>query len=425
MRTPHVLFAAVWLALTSATTCAQAVWNPNDKGSLISISPDGRDATNSSVGFQMVRAVQGRSSGKRCFDLYFVAADAAASVLAGVANANASLTNYPGASSSSVGTQWQAGGPVQPYVSGVMRANGFTVATTAVAGDVLMVCVDFSTGSAWLGRNGAWATGNPASGTAPTVTGISGTWFPAVGPYNGANVLRLRGYAAELQYLPSGFNAWSDGNPPPSPLWVFPSNSPYPIQAPVWKKAAGSAEIYYNAGPVRQPVGPGNTSTCWSASGSCVLLGPAQGQWMTVDLTASPWNVPADAAWAELRGIGGHTGGPAAAGVVYRRPSDASVECSVPNYAVQFLGESDGSFGGLRSNGTVRVPLVGGRFEFCWLASYLNNGASFFWNPSITGWARAEPEAPLGLMATTTPKKHKPAPKKAIQGWCLGTLCFQ
>lgn len=81
--------------------------------------------------------------------------------------------------------------------------------------DVIMFAVDFSSGKAWVGRNGTWATGDPAAGTLPWLTGVSGRVFIGASPYSGStNVWRLNAGASAFAYTPpSGFSAWKDGTP--------------------------------------------------------------------------------------------------------------------------------------------------------------------------------------------------------------------
>jgi hypothetical protein len=51
----------------------------------------------------------------------------------------------------------------------------------------------------------------------------------------------------------------------------IPPDTPYPIHPPIWRKAT---EIYFNSGPPRQPIGGGCLTTCWSAGGACMHVGP-------------------------------------------------------------------------------------------------------------------------------------------------------
>ena len=183
--------------------------------------------------------------------------------------------------------------------------------------------------------------------------------------------------------------ACADVTAVPSPTWVYPTDSPYQVQAPVW---AAVSEWHLNTGPVRQPVGPGEFSTCWSASGACVLLGPPASTWMIVDLKQAPWGVPADAKWAWLSGTPimtrGSTNVASGFGVIYRTPGDARVTCDVPNYAVQAVADPNS----VREGRDVMVPLVNGTYEFCWhidlpVAAY-PVGPTMAWNPYLRGWAK-------------------------------------
>jgi len=169
-------------------------------------------------------------------------------------------------------------------------------------------------------------------------------------------------------------------------IWTYPSDSPYRVQPPQWHRVT---EYYVNLGPARQPFGPGMVTTCLAGITGCKIHGAPFGTWLTVDLTQPPWKLPDDAAWADVQGIGGMTGGPGDFVVVYRAPGDESVTCSmVPHASVQMMSPTSGQSAGTRQNATVRVPLVGGKFELCWLKDSRGHNATYFWNPSIIGWGR-------------------------------------
>ena len=62
-------------------------------------------------------------------------------------------------------------------------------------GDIMCWAVDMDNGYAWIGQNGTWSTGDPATGTSPLFTGVTGDISPA------ASLL------ATSSYLDSGFTA--------------------------------------------------------------------------------------------------------------------------------------------------------------------------------------------------------------------------
>ncbi len=84
-------------------------------------------------------------------------------------------------------------------------------AFTPASGDIFGIAVDFATGGFWAARNGTWFTGDPAAGTSPGLTGVSGTVYPAsnmFGTTGASQTLRLARH--EFSYAPpSGFTAWA------------------------------------------------------------------------------------------------------------------------------------------------------------------------------------------------------------------------
>jgi hypothetical protein len=93
-------------------------------------------------------------------------------------------------------------------INGVRLGNG---AYTWTPGQVMMVAVDFNTGSVWFGRDGTWlGSGNPATGANPATTLPSGNFDPYMGFYTlgtGTRVLECRFSQEDFQYTPpTGFS---------------------------------------------------------------------------------------------------------------------------------------------------------------------------------------------------------------------------
>jgi hypothetical protein len=182
-----------------------------------------------------------------------------------------------------------------------------------------------------------------------------------------------------------------------------PPDTPYPIHPPVWRKAT---EIYFNSGPPRQPIGVGYLSTCWSAGGACVNVGPPPQTWHVVDLTnctaRAPWCLPSDAGFAFVSAIMVQTSGNrsegAGFGIVFRRPGDSNVTCDSHNYTGQTFLNAYGPPLGLYNNRaefSTWVPLSEGKFEYCWRQTSTAetfpihpNGTTYAINMSLQAWAR-------------------------------------
>jgi len=69
-------------------------------------------------------------------------------------------------------------------------ATALTTTGNLAVNDVVMVALDYDAGKLWFGRNCSWfdagaGTGNPAAGTNPTFTGLSGAYAPGLSIYNG------------------------------------------------------------------------------------------------------------------------------------------------------------------------------------------------------------------------------------------------
>lgn len=227
-----------------------------------------------------------------------------------------------------------------------------------------------------------------------------GEAFPAIASYfaeNNRSALRLVG-----DPQPSG-EVGTKAEPPSARPGEIPADTPYPIHPPVWRKAT---EIYFNSGPPRQPVGVGYLSTCWSASGTCVNVGPPPQTWYLVDLTKctelAPWCLPSDAAFAFVTAIMVQTSGNrmegAGFGIVFRRPGDANVTCESHNYTGQtFLNAYSPPLGlnNNRAEFSTWIPLAEGKFEYCWRQTSTTgtfpthpNGMTYAVNMSLQAWAR-------------------------------------
>lgn len=353
---------AVWAVLMSAGLAT--TWNPADKGPNIVLTGGDMNAAGAANVFNSVRATTSRTEGY--FEVKFLSASPAASVVIGVGDAAFSLGGYPGSTAKSAGVQFINTQTPQPFVNGVTRANGFTNLPTSIAGDVVMVYV--KEGNVWWGRNGVWTSGDPSTGTAPNVTGFTGAVFPAVAPYDYVNVVQLRTAAPFSYPVPTDGTPW-DIAPPPSTFITV-------------------SEFHVNTGPARQFIGPIFVN---SNTGN----GPQAFVWTPLNLaTIDPLAVQAKVAQLSGRLIitGGTTPEIADLGVVFRTPGDTSTTCDVPNFAAQAVYQSNpGASGGVRQNITIRVPFIAGEAEWCWFRSTTAAwpaSASYGVNLNLDWWAK-------------------------------------
>jgi hypothetical protein len=105
-------------------------------------------------------------------------------------------------------------GPSRLYYQGTIVAYGSFVGNS---GSVVMIAYDPTNGNLWFGENGSWfASGNPATGASPSLTGVTGTAIvPATASGSGANVFDYNFGQQPFTYTPpSGFVALNTYNLP-------------------------------------------------------------------------------------------------------------------------------------------------------------------------------------------------------------------
>lgn len=197
-----------------------ATWNPDDKATEITLSNGNLTAT-SSYSKRKVRATIGHNSGKHYFEYTITTFREWLSL--GVANSSMSLTgnDYIGDDANGWGYMNQG----QKRHDGVNTSYGSTYTT-----DVIGVAVDFSSGKIWWSKNGVWqASGDPANGTNPAFTSVTGSVFPAITIADEAVITANFGAAAFSYSVPSGFNSgWYDASLNASTLYYIYVSAPAP-----------------------------------------------------------------------------------------------------------------------------------------------------------------------------------------------------
>ena len=119
-----------------------------------------------------------------------------------------------GVTTSVVRTPTQVGDGVNGwgYISDGMyyHSSGSTGHGACSTGTVVMVAVDVDGGKIWFGRNGVWNdSSNPAAGTVPAYSGLTGSIYPACTLYSTNNSATYRGDVVSQTYAPpSGFSSW-------------------------------------------------------------------------------------------------------------------------------------------------------------------------------------------------------------------------
>lgn len=151
-----------------------------------------------------VRSTDSHSSGKKYFEISCTNPGSALSdTLIGLVDADEALSGNVGYVTGSYA--WRDHG--SQYV-----ASGSTSGAPAnyFKGDVVMVAVDFGTGEIWYGKNGVWNSGDPAAGTSPAQSGLSGGYYAAVYVYTSDQLTANFGATSFAHSPPSGFSAWGE-----------------------------------------------------------------------------------------------------------------------------------------------------------------------------------------------------------------------
>jgi hypothetical protein len=98
-----------------------------------------------------------------------------------------------------------------------------TSSSGATTDDIVQVAIDLDAGKIWFGVNNTWVdSGNPASGTNAAYTGLSGTYLPVIGVFDGGKCNTNFGQRPFAYTAPSGFKALNTANLP-APLVTKPS----------------------------------------------------------------------------------------------------------------------------------------------------------------------------------------------------------
>jgi len=178
-------------------------WNPSDKSADITLS-NGDLTASATVSSRQVRATLSRSSGKYYFE---AALTATGTPILGLIPSTSSLDTFP----NGVSDWWVYGNNVGEIHTAHNGSFPLLATYTKNAGDVYRVAVDLTAGKLWFGLNGVWlGGGNPAAGTGPVYTSVSGTLFPAWGTSNTCSADAHFSIDTCAFPIPSGFTAWDD-----------------------------------------------------------------------------------------------------------------------------------------------------------------------------------------------------------------------
>jgi hypothetical protein len=177
-----------------------SLWNPSDKNASVTLSNGNR--TEASAGSnQAVRCDQGKASGKWMAEITVVSGTG---FMFGVGTSGANLNFYPGGDAVS----WSYyGANGNKYTNNAGSGFGVGYGAAEVAG----LAWDADNGKLYFSKGGVWqASGDPAAGTNPAFSGLSGTLFLMIARALGAqSCTRTTGQAAWTAALPTGFLPWA------------------------------------------------------------------------------------------------------------------------------------------------------------------------------------------------------------------------
>jgi hypothetical protein len=194
---------------SAAGSSPTATFDPGKKFSSIALSGGNLVATkNTNAANGIVLSTTGKSSGQYYFEIAITTNNGTANfIVVGVAPSTVALNNFIGFDAASYGIYMADG---KKYNNNVGTAYGSAYSQ----GQVIGVALDMTAGKIWFAINNTWqASGNPAAGTNPAYTGITGTQFAGASIYNGTvapvDVITGRFASGSLTYTPpSGFSAW-------------------------------------------------------------------------------------------------------------------------------------------------------------------------------------------------------------------------
>jgi len=173
-----------------------AKWNPLDKSASVVLSNNDLTATCSLSAWNSVRSTLPISSGKIYIEMTY---SSGTYVMIGFADADAPLgTTGFWADTAGYGYHSSTG---NKFNNGANVAYGSSYST----GNVIGIALDMDAGKIWWSKNGVWQTsGDPAAGTSPAYTGLTGNLYAVAGLYASSLVANF-GQSAFAYTVPSGF----------------------------------------------------------------------------------------------------------------------------------------------------------------------------------------------------------------------------
>ena len=188
---------------------AVVTWNPADKSVNIDLSESNLRGTGNTGATAGVRATESKAADKWYWEIKYVVFNSSREHGYGIATSAHTLTAYPGAIIGlTAGYGYYEDGRKINNLAYTVYGDSFTT------NDIIGVAIDLNAGKIWFAKNNVWqASGDPAAGTNPAFTGLSGTYFPFIALDYLASA-KARFAAADFTYSPpSGFSSLEVGAP--------------------------------------------------------------------------------------------------------------------------------------------------------------------------------------------------------------------
>ena len=229
-------FGTCVVTMNAATTVTapfravvESTWDPGWSVPGVTYTAGNLSVSGSSAGVKNTRGTIGKSAGKWYWEVTATGGDGVNNG-GGLGIAEQAMPNnaqYVGGAASGFGFGYTCCA-TQYFVSWTgVTANGGPPATSAIkTGNVYTFALDMDTGRFWAGQDGVWFNaGDPAGGTAPAATGLTGTVYPAATFYaNSINALTANFGGSPFKHkVPAGFRPGLYGLPTTwDPAWSVP-----------------------------------------------------------------------------------------------------------------------------------------------------------------------------------------------------------
>jgi len=178
-------------------------WNPDDAHAYISFTNGNLNFTQSNGGYVSARSYKLVTSGKWYWEHTIVGTR---DQMIGIADSNSSLSLGVGRDPAAESWGWRGyynPGSLFYHDSSINYGSQWSVS------DIISVALDMDNGKVWFAQNGSWVTGDPALGTSPAASGISGEIYAMASVTNSPSQISVNfGNSSFTHSIPSGFSAF-------------------------------------------------------------------------------------------------------------------------------------------------------------------------------------------------------------------------